>query len=52
MPVFEGLDGGFNNIFWRPKIGLADTEIDDVLALPLQFCGAGQHRKSVFLADA
>jgi hypothetical protein len=52
MAVFERFDGGFNNIFWRPEIGLADAKIDDVLALPLQFCGASQHRKSVFLANA
>ena len=34
------------------EIGLANAQIDDVLALPLQFGGARQHGEGVFLADA
>ena len=36
----------------RAEIGLADAEIDDVLALALQFGGARQHGEGVLLADA
>ena len=52
MAVTQRLDGGLDDEFRRAEIGLADAEIDDVLALRGERIGAGQNGKGVFLADA
>ena len=36
MAVAQRLDGGFDDMGRRLEVGLADAEVDDVLALPLQ----------------
>ena len=43
MPVAQSLDGRLDNVARRLEVRLADAEIDDRLALPLQVCGARQH---------
>ena len=52
MAVTQRLDRGLDNELGRAEIGLADAEIDDVLALRGERIGAGQHSEGVFLADA
>ena len=48
MAVAQRLDRSFHNMLRGLEVRLADTKIDDVLALALQFGGAGQNRKGVF----
>ena len=52
VAVAQGLHRRLDDMLRRREIRLADAEIDDVLALPLQFGGARQHGEGVFLADA
>ena len=52
MAVAQCLYGGLDDIFRRPEIRLADAEIDDVLALTLQFGGPGENGEGVFFANA
>ena len=43
MAVAQRLAGRFHDMLGRLEVGLADAEIDDVLALGLQGLGAGEH---------
>ncbi len=52
MTVAQRLHRRLDNEVRGAEIRLADAEIDDVAALRDQGIGAGEHRKSIFLADA
>src|SRR5579863_6710113 len=52
MAVAQRLDRRLDNMGRRRKVRLADAEVDDVAALPLQFAGAGKDREGVLLAKA
>ncbi len=43
VAVAQRLDGGFDDVGRRLEVGLADAEVDDVLALALERIGARQH---------
>ncbi len=51
MPVAQRLDGGLDDMLRRLEVGLADAEIDDVLALLLQGGGACKDGKGIFFAE-
>jgi len=51
MAVSQRLHRRLDDEIRRAKIGLPDTEIDDVAALRRQRRGARQHSESVLLAD-
>ena len=43
VAVAQRLDGGLDDMRRRLEVGLADAEVDDVLALALERVGAGEH---------
>ena len=52
MAVAERLHRRLHHMFRRFEIRLTDAEIDDVLALTLQFCGAGENLKGCLGLEA
>ena len=52
VAVAQRLDRRLDDMLGRPEIGLADAEVDDVLALPLQLGRAGQHLEGRLGAEA
>jgi hypothetical protein len=52
MSVFQGLDTCLNDVDGCFEIGLADAEIDDVLALGGKFLGAGEDLEGTLGAEA
>src|SRR6185295_12051763 len=48
VTIAEGLDGGLDDVLGRLEIRLADAEIDDILALALQFGRARQNLECRF----
>ena len=52
MAVTQRLDGGFDDVGRRLEVGLADAEVDDVLALALQVGSARQHLEGRLRAEA
>ena len=52
VAVAQRLDGGLDDVLGRLEVGLADAEVDDVLALALQVGGAGQHLEGGLGAQA
>ena len=51
MAVAQRLDCGLDDMSRRLEVGLADAEVDDVLARCGQRGGAGKHGKGVFFAQ-
>jgi len=52
VAVTQRFDGRFDDVLRGAKVGLADAEIDDVLALLRQRSCAGQNGKGILLAEA
>ena len=52
LAVAQSLDRRLDDMGRRFEIRLADAEIDDVAALPLQFGGLREHGEGVLLAHA
>ena len=50
--VAQGLHAGLDDVFRRAEVGLADAEIDDVVAFGGEFLGAGQHLEGALGAEA
>jgi hypothetical protein len=48
----QRVDAGFDYVGGRIKIGLADLEVNDALALPLERAGFVQNLESGFRAQA
>ena len=46
------LNPSLNDVLWSIEIGLADFQVDNVLALPLQSASALQHFKCSLRAQA
>ena len=51
LPIAQRLHRRFDDVVRRAEIGLADAEIDDVLALTHEFGRAGKHGEGILFAD-